>query len=154
MPDQYSKLADFKVPYPQPEPDQNCCVLFLEEKPDEEENYRLQLIPGYATNDSAAPSTVSGVVREETIYGWGCNYYVVELGPRPTRRRSSQAFEKPTRFVPISSKHLLRYNSRLPVVVYLPKGVELRYRVWSPIDVESVNLVESGGSPKSKDNCV
>jgi ecotin len=25
---------------------------------------------------------------------------------------------------------LLRYNSRLPLVVYLPDGVEVRYRIW------------------------
>ncbi|MBW2490657.1 MAG: proteinase inhibitor I4 serpin, partial [Deltaproteobacteria bacterium] len=23
-----------------------------------------------------------------------------------------------------------RYNSRLPVVVYVPEGVEVRYRIW------------------------
>ena len=27
--------------------------------------------------------------------------------------------------------YLIRYNSRLPVVVYVPEGVEVRYRVWS-----------------------
>ena len=25
---------------------------------------------------------------------------------------------------------LLRYNSRLPLVVYVPDGVEVRYRLW------------------------
>jgi len=24
-----------------------------------------------------------------------------------------------------------RYNSRLPIVVYVPKEVEVRYRIWS-----------------------
>ncbi len=26
---------------------------------------------------------------------------------------------------------LLRYNSKLPIVVYAPKDVEVRYRIWS-----------------------
>ena len=26
---------------------------------------------------------------------------------------------------------LIRYNSRLPVVVYVPEGVEVRYRFWT-----------------------
>jgi ecotin len=26
---------------------------------------------------------------------------------------------------------LIRYNSRLPVVVYVPEGVEVRYRIWT-----------------------
>lgn len=25
---------------------------------------------------------------------------------------------------------LIRYNSRLPLVVYVPVGVEVRYRIW------------------------
>mgnify|MGYP002064584123 CR=1 FL=1 len=25
---------------------------------------------------------------------------------------------------------LIRYNSRLPVVIYAPKGFEIRYRIW------------------------
>ncbi len=25
---------------------------------------------------------------------------------------------------------LLRYNSKLPVVVYVPEGFEVRYRIW------------------------
>ena len=27
--------------------------------------------------------------------------------------------------------YLIRYNSRLPIVVYVPEGVEVRYRIWS-----------------------
>ena len=26
---------------------------------------------------------------------------------------------------------LLRYNSKLPLVVYVPEGVEVKYRLWS-----------------------
>ena len=26
---------------------------------------------------------------------------------------------------------MLRYNSKLPIVLYVPKDVEVRYRVWS-----------------------
>jgi len=24
----------------------------------------------------------------------------------------------------------MRYNSRLPLVIYVPQGVEVRYRIW------------------------
>ncbi|KAF1019879.1 MAG: Ecotin [Pseudomonas sp.] len=35
-------------------------------------------------------------------------------------------------FVPVIGKgFLLRYNSKLPIVVYVPKDVEVRYRIWS-----------------------
>lgn len=35
-----------------------------------------------------------------------------------------------TAFVRSSDETLVRYNSRLPLVVYTPEDVELRYRVW------------------------
>jgi ecotin len=39
---------------------------------------------------------------------------------------------KVNRFVTLGGKpYLIRYNSRLPLVVYAPEGVEVRYRIWS-----------------------
>ncbi len=39
---------------------------------------------------------------------------------------------KENRFVPLGGEpYLIRYNSRLPIVVYAPEEVEVRYRVWS-----------------------
>jgi ecotin len=36
-----------------------------------------------------------------------------------------------TRFVTLGGEpYLIRYNSRLPVEVYAPEGVEVRYRLW------------------------
>ena len=39
---------------------------------------------------------------------------------------------KVPRFITLGGEpYLIRYNSLLPVVVYVPKGVEVRYRIWS-----------------------
>jgi ecotin len=38
---------------------------------------------------------------------------------------------KVERFITLGGEpRLLRYNSRLPLVVYVPDGVEVRYRFW------------------------
>lgn len=38
-------------------------------------------------------------------------------------------------FVPvIGDGFVLRYNSKLPIVIYAPKDVEVRYRLWSAAD--------------------
>ncbi|MNN83904.1 Ecotin precursor [compost metagenome] len=35
-------------------------------------------------------------------------------------------------FVPVvGDGFLLRYNSKLPIVLYVPKDIEVRYRIWS-----------------------
>jgi len=39
---------------------------------------------------------------------------------------------KVSRFITIGGEsYIIPYNSRLPVVVYVPEGVEVRYRIWS-----------------------
>jgi ecotin len=39
---------------------------------------------------------------------------------------------KVNRFITLGGEpFLIRYNSRLPIVVYVPKDVEVRYRIWS-----------------------
>ena len=39
---------------------------------------------------------------------------------------------KVARFVTLGGDpYLVRYNSRLPIVVYAPEGVEVRYRIWA-----------------------
>ncbi len=38
---------------------------------------------------------------------------------------------KADRFITLGGEpFLIRYNNRLPVVVYVPEGVEVRYRIW------------------------
>ena len=39
---------------------------------------------------------------------------------------------KVNRFITLGGEpYLIRYNSRLPLVVYAPEGVEVRYRIWN-----------------------
>ncbi len=39
---------------------------------------------------------------------------------------------KVARFITLGGDpYLIRYNSRLPIVVYVPEGVEVRYRIWT-----------------------
>jgi len=74
-----------------------------------------------------------GTLEQETIKGWGYDRYVLrELGPMAgTLMAVDPNAAKVERFVPLAGEpRLLRYNSRLPIVVYVPEGVEVRYRVW------------------------
>lgn len=38
--------------------------------------------------------------------------------------------------------YLVRYNSKLPIVVYVPEGVEVRYRIWTA--GEEATTIEKG----------
>ena len=75
-----------------------------------------------------------GKIEEETIKGWGFpRYNVSKLGPMAgTRMAIDPNAPKVNRFVTLGGEpYLIRYNSRLPIVVYAPEGVEVCYRIWS-----------------------
>ena len=39
---------------------------------------------------------------------------------------------KVARFITLGGEPcIIRYNSRLPIMVYVPEGVEVRYRIWT-----------------------
>ena len=75
-----------------------------------------------------------GRIAEETIAGWGFPRYMASpLGPMAgTRMAVDPSAPKVNRFITLGGEpFLIRYNSRLPVVVYAAAGVEIRYRIWS-----------------------
>lgn len=74
-----------------------------------------------------------GKLEQETIKGWGFDRHVLrKLGPMGgTLMAVDPAAPKVERFVALAGEpHLVRYNSKLPLVVYVPAGVEVRYRAW------------------------
>jgi ecotin len=76
----------------------------------------------------------AGRIEAENIQGWGFTRYKVDqLGPMAgTLMAVDPNAPKVARFVRLGGEpYLIRYNSRLPVVVYVPAGAEVRYRIWS-----------------------
>jgi ecotin len=108
-------------------------VLYLEPK-QQEEDYRIELIVGKTVEvDAQNRYFFAGNLEEITIEGWGFPKYVVkEIGPLAgTRVGVDPNAPKIKRFVPLGGEpKLLRYNSLLPVVVYVPKEAEVKLRVW------------------------
>lgn len=109
-------------------------VLRLQKK-DEEDAFKVELIVGKtAMVDATNRYFFGGKIEEQNIEGWGyvC-YRISELGPMAgTLMAADPAAPKEDRFVALGGEpYLVRYNSRLPLVVYAPEGVTVRYRVWS-----------------------
>lgn len=76
---------------------------------------------------------LSGKIEAVSIQGWGYTYYKVESKGQMfgTMMAPPEGVPKVDKFVQIRDNlGLIRYNSKLPVVVVVPKGFEVRYRVW------------------------
>ena len=74
-----------------------------------------------------------GKLEKETMRGFGYGRYLLrKLGPMvSTRMAVDPNVPKVDRFVALAGEpRLVRYNSRLPLVVYVPAEVEVRYRLW------------------------
>jgi ecotin len=104
-------------------------------KRDDESAFKVELIVGKTVQlDAGNNYFFGGKIEEETIPGWGYTRYIVhKLGPMAgTLMAVDPAAPKVGRLVALGGEpYLIRYNSRLPVVIYVPEGVEVRYRVWS-----------------------
>jgi len=130
-----------------PPPD-NGMVRYVLQLPqqDDESAFKIELIVGKKVQvDDKNQYFFGGNIQEETIKGWGFPRYVVkELGPMAgTLMAVDPNAPKVNRFITLGGEpFLIRYNSRLPIVVYVPEDVEVRYRIWSA-DSES-KMMEQG----------
>ncbi len=81
---------------------------------------------------------LAGTLSEETIEGWGFPKYVVRSNGvvGGTLIAVPDGTPKVMTFVTLrTDPQLFRYNSKLPVVVYAPAGIIVKFRVWRPDEV-------------------
>lgn len=104
-------------------------------KLEEEQHFKVEIIVGKTVEvDTANRHFFTGQIEAENIKGWGFTRYVVtKIGPLAgTLRARVGGAQKEERFVTLGGEpYLVRYNSRLPLVVYVPEGAEVKFRVWS-----------------------
>ena len=118
-------------------------VLELPEKEDESA-FKVELIVGkMVKTDAANHYFFAGVLEAENISGWGFTQYRLhKIGPMAgTLMAADPSQPQVQRFITLGGEpYLIRYNSKLPVVVYVPEDVDVRYRIWrADVDVKRMN---------------
>lgn len=100
----------------------------------DEDRLKVELLVGKnVTLDPGNRYFFAGRLQKETVTGWGYDFFILKsLGPMAgTLMAIDPKIPKVERFITLGGEsELIRYNSRPPLVVYVPKGVEVRYRIW------------------------
>jgi ecotin len=121
-------------PFPAAEKGMARFVVVLAEKTRAEEvDFKVELIPGKTMlTDGVNQVRHGSTIEARPLKGWGYTFYEVtgQDTTMSTMMAAPEGSEKIEQFVS-GTPLLIRYNSRLPIVVYAPEGYELRYRIWT-----------------------
>jgi ecotin len=131
MSSEHSALSAF----PAPEEGMVRIVIPLPEMPRSDDNFAVELIAGRVIEtDGVNQARMDTQLQPRPLEGWGYTYYEMigsgqvasTLMAPPPDAESVEAFVHGT---PLQ----VPYNSRLPIVIYIPEGFEVRYRIWATV---------------------
>lgn len=123
------EVAQALQAFPQAEPGYRRHVIVLPPRNDEDQR-RVELTGGKVMPVDCNVHGMDGQFNQQDVQGWGYTYWTLE---------SEQQVRSTMMMCPDNRKHdafvqtesvLIRYNSRLPVVVFVPEGLSLRWRIW------------------------
>jgi ecotin len=126
--------ADEMKPYPAAESGMTRWVFHVPPVENETHDRKVEIVVGKNMQVDCNQTWFGGALASRVAEGWGYTYYVLEkVGPpASTMMACPPGSAKTEKFVQVRGDGFLqRYNSKLPVVVYVPEGLEVRYRIWS-----------------------
>lgn len=124
------------APYPAADKGMTRQVITLPPQTNEE-NFKVELVIGQNMMVDCNRVLISGEIERGTIDGWGFDYLVLgKIGQPATTMMACPDNKKHEAFVPVNlgQEGIQRYNSKLPIVVYVPEGITVKYRFWRADD--------------------
>lgn len=120
------------APYPKAEKGMKRQVIQLTPEKDES-TLKVELLIGQTLEVDCNQHRLGGELDSKTLEGWGYDYYVFDKVTSPvSTMMACPEGKKEKKFITahLGDDGMLRYNSKLPIVVYTPENVEVKYRIW------------------------
>lgn len=121
------------APYPEAKVGYTRYVIRLPSLADEN-SAQVEVMIGKEMSVDCNSHSLSGTVKQEELKGWGYYYYVVDkVKDGASTLMACPQSANHNQFVTMYHNiGLLSYNSRLPIVFYVPSDLTVKYRVWQP----------------------
>ncbi|WP_333684776.1 serine protease inhibitor ecotin [Pontibaca methylaminivorans] len=107
-------------------------VILLPEQ-ENEADLRVEIVAGKVLEADCNRIGMSGRIVTESVEGWGYDYHVIDDVSQPvTTLMACPDDQKEQRFIPVNlgAAAMQPYNSKLPVVIYTPDDLTVKYRIW------------------------
>lgn len=125
------------APYPQAEKGSIRQVIELPARQNES-SYKIELLIGQTLEVDCNQHLLAGQLQVGTVQGWGYDYFVFKTAKTDGAAMTMSTMmacpdgKKEKKFVTanLGTAAMLNYNSKLPIVVYTPANVEVKYRTW------------------------
>lgn len=113
---------------------------FVIELPDmsreDQDTFRVELIVGkMMMTDGVNLVRLGNNVELKPLPGWGYTFYTYTEAPGVLSTMMAAPEGSPEVEAFVTAPPLqIRYNSLIPIVVYVPEGFEVKYRIWKASD--------------------
>jgi ecotin len=113
---------------------------FVIELPDmsreDQDTFRVELIVGkMMITDGINLVRLGNTIELKPLPGWGYTYYTYTEGPGAISTMMAAPEGSPEVEAFVTAPPLqIRYNSLIPIVVYVPEGYKVQYRIWKASD--------------------
>jgi ecotin len=125
-------IKNLEAAYPKaPEGMERKVILLPHKERGEEDDFQVEIVVGKSiVTDGVNTYGFGGDLREVDIPGWGFSYWQAEgKFDSPVQTLIGGPTVATPKFV-AGPRRLVRYNSRLPLVVMVPEGCQVRWRTW------------------------
>ncbi|GAB1438431.1 serine protease inhibitor ecotin [Providencia sp.] len=120
------------APYPKAESGMTRHVIQLANQQNEDD-FMVELVIGKTIKADCNHQWFMGELDEKNLEGWGYSYYKLDevKGPASTLMGCSEPAKDRFVSTQLGDDAFVRYNSKLPIVVYAPSDMQVKYRIWS-----------------------